>query len=108
MSLGEGRAPRFVRNIVVSSCLYFARYVSNTFTQPPGEMRLQAHIVHNFYTCENVFHAAEANKIGIVTKCYLQNICTQYHISKVTKNIRNAYQYLLLDYIIILVHYSCI
>ena len=79
VSLGEGRAPRFVRNIVVSSCLYFARYVSNTFTQPPGEMRLQAHIVHNFYTCENVFHAAEANKIGIVTKYYLQNICTQYH-----------------------------
>ena len=78
VSLGEGRAPRFVRNIVVSSCLYFARYVSNTFTQPPGEMRLQAHIVHNFYTCENVFHAAEANKIGIVTKYYLQNICTQY------------------------------
>ena len=80
MSLGEGRAPRFVRNIVVSSCLYFARYVSNTFTQPPGEMRLQAHIVDNFYTCENVFHAAEANQIGIVANYYLQNIYIQYHI----------------------------
>ena len=37
-------------------------------------MRLQAHIVHNFYTCENVFHAAEANQISIVVNYYLKNI----------------------------------